>query len=352
MAVAATPANRDEGSRDATPWAKQFFEAGFRDQPWVVLKRTWCSAAKFRRVITEARSKGGGWLFPAFRYQVLHAPTFHVWASDEQVADIIGAIEDYPRRRVEEFNAFERPQYERFGWPPHIIEMAAPQPGFELEAESFRWPVLVAVEDPVSKRLALLGAMATLDAQLPALVDSVDVTIDTAMALKILLTCHGDPGADYARTVFARPLHPNRRAHLRRLLSQRTDGADPEGELLRELVNAVPEVIESLRKRPPRRNTSVYRAARSRLAETVSRRIDPDHRPRRPLLRWWQHLVALSPRERGLYFRSLTPGERTELNRRLKGQAPTNRLSTSRVLLRRAKDKLRSMLRDGRTLRS
>lgn len=338
---------------DLAVWAKGFFARGFRGQPWVVLKRKWCSAAKFDRMIAEARSQGGGWLFSAFRYEVLHAPTFHVWASDEQVANIIRAIEDYPRRRVEEFNAFERPQYERFGWPPHVIEMAAPQPGFELEAESFRWPILVVVDAPDRKGLALLGAMATLDAQLPALVDSDDVKVDLPMALKILLTCHGDPGAGYRKTAFARPLHPNRRAHLRRLLAERTGRTDTEGELLREMAAAVPDAIESLRQRPHRRNTSIYRAARSRLAETVSRRIDPEHRPPRPPSRWWQHLDALSPRERGLYFRSLTSAERTELNRRLKGEPPFNRQSsTPRVLLLRAKNKLRSMLRNRQTLSS
>lgn len=327
-------------------WANQFFLSGFRGQPWVVLRRDWRSEA-FSQLATGAiGAPQSGWWFDAFRYTILHAPTFYSWAPETLLQEIILAIREFPVRRLAEFEAFERPHYERLGWPPEVIEKAGPKPGFQPNPERFSWPILLVSHDTSLGRLALLGGVASLDPLLSALIDASHVEVDEVLAIKLLLTCHGDPGTDFAKKPFTRPLHPARYKAVRALLAASTDGSsEVRDELLRQMAAAMPEVVDSLRARPPRRNATLHGAARSRLAEALSRRVDRDHRPRKGRSPWWERVAGLPERDKQLFLRSLTTSERDEVERRLSGKPSERRSSTGRVLLSRAENKFRSVLR-------
>ncbi len=339
MSTDNTPATR-------TGWAKAFFDQGFRGQPWVILKRSPPSAEQAERIIGEALSRGGGWLPTFFTYEVLHAPAFEVWASPQDQERVVTAIEAFPIQRAAHFQTSERPLLEAFGLPAPTIEDIAPRADQPLHSANFRWPILAVEEDPVTNGFVLTGRLSSLNMLFASVVGDPAVQIDQALALSILLTCHGDPGVDFAKSPFARPLHPDRLRQVHAALRERHPEADQEflaAEIRRLLLVQVPQVVTSLRQTPPR-TTSLHRAARSRLAERVSDDALPGRRSRPRQEPWWRLLEALPGSTRRRYLRSLTPGERDELRARQQETPTARRPTTARVLMHRAKSKLRVLL--------
>jgi hypothetical protein len=349
----------------AADWAEYFFTSGWRHRyPWVVLERVPCDPARFEQALREAED---GWVFGLCSYRVLHAPTFHVYADRAIQLRIVQAIREYPARRTAEFQQFERPSLEAAGWPPSILAQIAPHSDTPLTDRDFKWPVLLVAMDPDSGKYVNLGHVASLDILLPALVRADDVVIDEALALLILHTCHGKPAdvayetlADgtlvphptYSKSAFRRPFHPQRFKQILPALRQRCADESPaarETALLQLLAVQIPEVIGSLRQSPPHRAKTIGSVARSRLAESVSDALlGRRRRARRGARRdaWWAYLDALTPRQRSLFFRSLSPAELQEVEA-LRSEKPTGRNpNTRRVLLHRAKGKLRNLLRE------
>lgn len=206
-----------------------------------------------------------------------------------------------------------------------------------------------------------------MDIVLHALVARTDVDVDGALALLILLTCHGKPAdvkhmtqADgtvvphltFSDSAFTQPFHPERFKQIRVALRNRltaNSGDSRKAALLQVLAEHVPGVIASLRRRPPVGGRTVHSVTRSRLAESVSDALLGRSRRARRGRRgdpWWDSLDALPLRQRRLYFRSLSHAEREELKAVRNKRRSVRNPNTRRVLLHRAKAKLRNVLRE------
>ena len=255
-------------------WAEQFFQDGWTDQPWVVIDRkpAVCREEEFRAVLGRAKQTEN-WVFGLWEDSVLHAPTFGVVASGEIQLRIISALEAYPARRVVEFEQFERPNYEKAGWPHDVIEHMTPRPEAQLTAEHFNSPILTTAHEARE----FVGTVATWDMVFGALTRC-EVPIDRAAALRILLTVHGDPGEEFEKTPFSAPLHPAEFGGLVGRLWGRSPN-DPSGELLRILADQIPRVVSSLRKRPPTERRA-HPVGRRRLATAASNVLWPTRRRR------------------------------------------------------------------------
>ena len=355
-------------SSDAGDWAKEFYARGWRGPdgwyPWVVLQRVARSPRRFERALREAQARDG-WAFGLCSYRVLDAPTFDIHADTAKRLRIVGAIRESTARRATEFDQFWRPHWEARGLPQALITQITPRPNESLTEKSFNWPVLLVATEPDTRKLVLLGSVASMDVLLHALVARQDVGIDEALALLVLLTCHGKPAdvkyetqADgtmvprltVSASAFTQPFHLKRFTQIRLALRATTDSLNERrAALLRLLAEHVPGVVTSLRRNPPSTGRTVHSVARSRLAESVSdallgrsRRVSPGHSGDR----WWDHVDTVPLRQRRLFFRSLSHAEREELNAARKGRRSVRNPNTRRVLLHRANVKLRSILRE------
>lgn len=353
----------------AGDWAEEFYARGWHGPdgwyPWVVLERVACSARRFDQALRQARARDG-WAFGLCSYRILSAPTFDIYADTATQLRIVGAIGGSPARQAAEFDQFWRPHWEARGLPPALITQITPRADQPLTGESFNWPVLVVATEPDTSKLVFLGSVASMDILLHALVARHDVDVDEALALLVLLTCHGKPAevkyetqADgsvvprltFSDSSFIQPFHPERFKQIRLALRATDDSASARrAALLRLLAEHIPAVVASLRRNPPSASRSVHSVARSRLAESVSDALlGPSRRVRRGHRSdpWWDHLDVLPLRNRRRFFRSLSHAEREELNavRKRKKRSARN-ATTRRVLLHRAKDKLRKLLRE------
>jgi hypothetical protein len=298
-------------------------------------------------------------------YRILDAPTFDIHADTATRLRIVGAIGESPARRAAEFDQLWRPHWEARGLPPALITQITPRPDEPLTQESFNWPILLAATESDTRKLVLLGSLASMDILLPALVAQDDVDVDDALALLVLLTCHGKPAevknetlADgtvvprltFSDSAFTQPFHPQRFTQIRLALRATTDStSERRAALLRLLAEQIPGVITSLRRKPPSARRTVHSVARSRLAESVSDTLLGRSRRVRRGQRddpWWDHLDALSLRQRRLFFRSLSGAEREELKAVRRKRRSVRNPNTRRALLHRAKTKLRSILRE------
>jgi hypothetical protein len=299
-------------------------------------------------------------------YRVLDAPTFDIHADAATQLRIVEAIRESTTRRATEFDQYWRPHWEAKGLPAALITQITPRPDEPLTEESFNWPVLVVATEPNTGKLVLLGSVASMDILLSALVDRHDVDVDDALALLVVLTCHGKPAdvkyetdADgtvvprltLAASAFTQPFHPERFTQIRLALRATTDStSERRAALLRLLAEHIPSVIMSLRRKPPPASRTVHSVARSRLAESVSDALLGRSRRARRGQRsdpWWDHLDVLPLRQRRRFFRSLSHAERQELNAvRKREKRSARNPTTRRVLLHRAKDKLRKLLRE------
>lgn len=256
-------------------WGERFFRGGWRGQPWVVVDRNPAAQdeAEFRAILERSKDTDG-WVFGFYKDSILHAPTFGVVAPQEIQLRIISALEAYPARRAAEFEESERSAYERAGMPRHILEHETPNPNAELQAELFNSPILTTLEDGRH----FLGRSGGLDAVFGALIRHREIPIDFPTAIRILLSCHGDPGAGFEKTPFVAPFHPDEFPRLLARVHGRCP-ADRRGELLRILARHIPAVVESLRARPPRADR-LYSVARRRLATAAARDLWPTRRRR------------------------------------------------------------------------
>lgn len=353
------------GGRD---WAHGFYAKGWSGAaghlPWVVIERVAASARRIDRALREARSRDG-WAFGLCSYRILDAPTFDIHANTATQLRIVGAIREFPALRAPEFDQFWRPHWEARGLPQALITQVTPRPNEPLTEKNINWPVLLVATEPDTRKLVLLGSVASMDILLHALVARQDVGIDEALALLVLLTCHGKPAdvkyetqADgtmvprltFSASAFTQPFHLKRFKQIRLALRATADStSERKAALLQLLAEHIPNVITSLRQKPPSGSRTVNSVARSRLAESVSdtllgrsRRVGPGTRGDP----WWDHLDAVPLRQRRLFFRSLSHAEREELNAARMERRSVRKPTTRRVLLHRAKAKLRSILRE------
>ena len=352
---------------NASDWPEGFYGRGWSGPdgwyPWVVLERVACSARRFDQALREAQARDG-WAFGLCSYRILDAPTFDFHADTATQLRIVRAIVESPARRATEFDQFWRPHWEARGLPPGLITQITPRPDEPLTEESFNWPVLLVATEPDTGKLVLLGSVASMDILLSALVDRHDVDVDDALALLVLLTCHGKPAdvkyetdADgtvvprltFAASAFTQPFHPERFTQIRLALRATTDSIrERRAALLRLLAEHIPGVVTSLRRKPPSASRTVQSVARSRLAESVSDALLGRSRRARAHTDdpWWDHLDVLSLRQRRLFFSSLSDAERKELKAARGRRRSLRNPNTRRVLLHRAKAKLRSILRE------
>ncbi len=254
-------------------WGEQFFRDGWKGQPWVVVDRNPAARneAEFRSILERSKDTSG-WVFGFYEDKILHAPTFGVVAPDEIQVRIISALEAYPARRATEFEQSERSEYERLGWPQGVIAHMTPNPDAELQAELFKSPILTTCENGQH----YLGCVTGLDIVFGALIRHREIPIDFGTAIRILLSCHGDPGAGFEKTPFLAPFHPGEFLRLLARVHGRCP-ADRPGELLRILARHIPVVVQSLRARPPRPDR-LFSVARRRLATAVSNELWPTRR--------------------------------------------------------------------------
>ena len=177
-------------------WAEEFYVRGWRGPggcyPWVVLERVACSPHQFKRALREAQARDG-WAFGLCSYRILDAPTFDIHANTATQLRIVGAIRESATRRATEFDQYWRPHWEAKGLPAALITQITPRPDEPLTEETFNWPVLLVATEPDTRKLVLLGSVASMDIHLHALVARQDVGIDEALALLVLFTCHGKP---------------------------------------------------------------------------------------------------------------------------------------------------------------
>ncbi len=353
---------------DTGDWAEEFYCRGWRGPdgycPWVVLERVACSPRRFDQALREARARDG-WAFGLCSYHILDAPTFDIHADTATHLRIVEAIREAPGRRAAEFDQFWRPHWGARGLPPALITQITPRPDEPLAEKGFTWPVLLFASEPDTGKLVLLGSVASMDILLHALVARHDVDVDDTLALLVLLTCHGKPAdvkyetnADgtvvprltFSASAFTQPFHPERFRQLRLALRATTDSpSERQATLLRLLAEHIPGVITSLRRKRPSPSRTVHSVARSRLAESVSDAVLGRSRRVRQRRRddpWWDHLDVLSFRQRRLFFRSLSDAERKELKAARAKRRSLRNPNTRRVLLHRAKVKLRSILRE------
>ncbi len=231
--------------RRASDWPEGFYGRGWSGPdgwyPWVVLERVACSARRFDQALREAQARDG-WAFGLCSYRILDAPTFDFHADTATQLRIVRAIVESPARRATEFDQFWRPHWEARGLPPGLITQITPRPDEPLTEESFNWPVLLVATEPDTGKLVLLGSVASMDILLSALVDRHDVDVDDALALLVLLTCHGKPAdvkyetdADgtvvprltFAASAFTQPFHPERFTQIRLALELRCSAFSP-----------------------------------------------------------------------------------------------------------------------------
>ncbi len=341
--MAATQARFEQlPSAGSNDWAVQFLSAGCKGEPWVVLERLPGDPQLLRRDLYEDTD---GWLFGAWSHRILHAPTYDVYAPEQVQLSIVEGIRQFPARRAAEFQTFERPMLEARGWPTTLFDQTAPCA--RLDTGNFKWPVLLVAADPDTGKHLLLGSVSSMDLLLPGLVRRPDVPVDDALALLVLLTCHGDPGVGFAKSPFTRPLHPKRFEQVLPALRERLadNGHEaPRTELAQLLLQHVPHVIETLRQNPPEPHRSLHAVARSRLAEAVSDELLSRRRRERPEP-WWSQLDQLSPPARRLFFKSLSPAQRAELRARCQGRNTGRNPATRRQHIYRAKQKLGKVLR-------
>ena len=351
----------------AGDWAEEFHARGWPGPdgwyPWVVLERVACSGRRFDRALREAQARDG-WAFRLCSYRILDAPTFDVHADTATQLRIVGAIRESAARRATQFAEFWRPHWEARGLPSALITQIAPRPDEPLTAKNFNWPVLLVATEPVTDKLVLLGSVASMDILLHALVDRHDVAVDEALGLLVLLTCHGKPAdvkyetqangtvvphLTFSDSAFTQPFHPERFKQIRLVLRATTDSIrERRAALLRLLAEHIPGVVTSLRRKPPSASRTVHSVARSRLAESVSDALLGRSRRARAHTDdpWWDHLDVLSLRQRRLFFSSLSDAERKELKAARGKRRSLRNPNTRRVLLHRAKAKLRSILRE------
>jgi hypothetical protein len=351
------PASPPSSSPD---WAETFFARGWQGRmPWVVLEQVWRSSPRAER---SFRERPGGFAFGGVFLRVLDGPMFDVFAPDPIARGIIDAIRAYPARRTADFEHVERPMYEVNGYPPQLLDQMAPRPNDPLHDQSFRSPLLLVMAEPGTERYALLGAATTFDAVLQSLVAHGEIKIDQAMALMILLTCHGKPGDIRVETrtdgssvlhrgdldsAFTQPFHRDRFTQVRAALRVRCadDARDARrAELNRLLAAHLPRVIASLRRRPPRADKMLHAVARSRLAEVVSDTLGL-LRTRATRIPWWTTLADWPARERRGFFRSLTPAQRAAVRVARRRKRLPKGTSTLRVHLSRAKIRFDKALR-------
>jgi len=354
--------------RDPGDWAEELYSSGWSGSegryPWVVLERVACSPRRFKQALRAAQARDG-WAFGSCSYRILDAPTFDIHANTATRLRIVGAIRESPALRAAEFDQFWRPHWEARGLPQALITQITPRPNEPLTEKNINWPVLLVATEPHTRKLVLLGSVASMDILLHALVARQDVGIDEALALLVLFTCHGKPAdvkyethADgtlvprltFWASAFTQPFHLKRFTQIRLALRATADStSERKAALLQLLAEHIPGVVTSLRRKPPFARRTVHSVARSRLAESVSDALLGRSRRVRPGRRgapWWDHLGAVPLRQRRLFFRSLSHGEREELNSARKGRRSVRNPNTRRVLLHRAKAKLRSILRE------
>jgi hypothetical protein len=335
------------GGRGSDAWAQEFLANGWRGKPWVILKRVECSGTEFERIIANARGRGGAWLFDYYTYHLPHAPTHHVWASKADLARVVHAIEAFPAQRVSEFESRERASLESQDVPPAIIEQTAPRLDWRPKQSMFKFPVLVFSQESDGGEYTFLPGFGSLDVALSAWVREAEGPVTAPLALLVLLTCHGNPTKNDTRSLFSSPLHPNRLRAIRAALRARSGADDPKtiaDELQRALLRQVPEVVASLRSKPPLPGR-MHSVARSRLVEAVCRELLPERRRKPKPDRWWDLARNLEPTVRRAFRHSLTPAELSEVRARQSKKLTQRQPSSSRTLLARAKAKLTKLLR-------
>jgi hypothetical protein len=115
-----------------------------------VSRQLWCSVYRatpdaLSRTYPKTSMAG---FFGAFSRRILHAPTYDVHATEEVQRHIVEAIRQFPARRAAEFQTFERPSYERLGWPSTVLDQIAPHADAPLKGATFICPVLLAALIP------------------------------------------------------------------------------------------------------------------------------------------------------------------------------------------------------------
>ena len=328
------------------PSGRAFLAGGFRERAWVVLLRSGCSPEDAARMLATAADNGGGWVVDYYRYNVLHAPAFDRWASAEDEARLAASIEAFPGQRAARFAEVEQPSLVASGLPQATIAHLASQLTNPLTPDEFRWPILVVEDDPDSGELLLVGGLSSLDPVFDALV-AADVEINDAVAFLILLSCHGNPGAEFAKSPMAEPFHPNRLRQVNAALRGRFPAEHSSAlrvELQKALAQAIPAVVASLRRTPPKKGGRLLATTRSRLAEAVSHLLLPGRRRKPARDPWWQLLDGIPGARQAAYLAALSPAESAELTARHLGKPSHRNRTTARVLIHRAKAKLQTIL--------
>ncbi len=344
-------------------WAEPFYARGWQGHlPWVVVEQVWRSPRRVERVLRETQR---GWGFGLVAFRVLDAPMFDIFAPNPVARGIVDAMRAYPASRAAQFEAVERPSYEANGYPAALLKQMAPRPNEPLNDQNFRSPVLLVRPETGTAEYALLGAATTFDVVLESLVAHGEIKIDQAVALMILLTCHGEPGAVRTETrddgtvvlhradretAFTQPFHRKRFNQIQAALRGRCADASLDArrsELNRLLATHVPCVIASLRRHPPRTGKVLHSVARSRLAEVVSKTLGLP-RQRATRIPWWRTLDDWPERERRGFFRFLSTAQRIAVHGVRRGKRPSNGPSTPRVHLSRAKAKFDKALHEWR----
>lgn len=337
------------------PWPEEFFTAGFSvREPWNV----------FLQVPTDTRRTDcilntPGWAFGLYTYRVLHAPRFDKYAQPIVCRRIAQAIREYPARRAAFFEQTERPFYEANGWP--LLDQLAPRAERRLRPSDFRSPILVVTRAEGTRNYRLLGGMVTLDIFVGGLIARPDVKVSRAQALMILLSCHAKPldvkvemGSDglpivhenYRKSAFTRLFHPKLYWRLREELHDRFPGERGEAlhaRLLQSLAQHIPTVVESLRRRPSRRDSKhLLSVMGSRLVKSVEGELLGST----PREGWRARLGLLSRASRQRFYRELTPAEREEVHNARLGKQSARTRSTKSVHLSNAMAKYRNMFHE------
>ncbi len=306
---------------ESRQWAERFFAEGWRGQPWVVLKREPRTDIDPRKALHDATNTGG-WVFNLWRHDVLHAPTYDIFAPQTVQEQIVSAIEHCPAQRAQAFQQYEKPFYEAAGWPSDLVSKVTPRSTDHIRENDFRWPILLVASGEDSRTLVLLGTVTSIDIVLAAFIEDHQLSIDDATSLLVLLTGHGDPREGYAKTPYAAPFHPKGFRIIRTALQQRSADRDPttlRNELKRLLFSKVPDVVTSLRESPPNKGATVHSVARSRLAEHATEELAPGRRRKELKSETWDAVVQgllerLPPERQGLLFKRLTLREREMLS--------------------------------------
>src|SRR3990172_9214784 len=274
----------------AVSQARAFFENGWRGVlPWCVIEQVSCvhTEEEFDAVVRASVARGDGWLYGLWRHQLLHARLFGTVASQQIQEEIVGALAAWPAERRDQFEVWERGEYERLGWPPQLIEGMRPSGQLPL-GDNLPHPGLLVVRDD-SGTLHVLGSFIGSGVFLPQVVHgpgfvrTVDeagnrVEPDLATLIMLLISCpvpNANPAPEWPLLI--RPFCWRR---LRQLRLHRPDLAS-NAEMATLLLRQVPSVIASLRERPPRKGMASLRSVlRSRLVEAASIEAMPDRRRR------------------------------------------------------------------------